>query len=43
MKEVFLGLILALVTACASNPAPRPIGPDTVDNECPRADGLPCR
>lgn len=43
MKTVFLGLILALVAACSNSAAPRSTGPETIDNECPRADGLPCR
>ncbi len=46
-KRIFAlaGLCLLTLAACDADPAPQPdpSAPVVVDEECPRADGQPCR
>jgi hypothetical protein len=45
-KRIFAlaGLCLLALSACDKQPHPQPTpGPVVVDDECPRADGQPCR
>lgn len=43
-KRIFaLASACLLFTACTNSATPHPTGPGVIDEECPRADGLPCR
>lgn len=42
MKTVIIAVAL-LLSACVYPTPPNGTGPGPVDNECPRADGKPCR
>lgn len=37
------GACLLALAACSNPPPPNGTGPGPIDEECPRADGQPCR